>query len=417
MFGAVLGLAVAAILVATGTAWAYFRGANDFYVFFEAWRLVLAGKGSTIYQATPDRFLYAPGFAWLLAPIAILPRDAALALWCFGKAAIVVWLARMFANRLPGPGWLKWAAAAWGVVVVGRPLLIDFQYGQVNLVVLGACAWALVARSSEGGPGGPAWSAFRWFALGVAAISKLYALPLLLIPWISAAGLGSRVVRAERWGAFAGAVVATCLPVATEGPEGAWSLVLRWRDALVSRGLPTESHNQSFAALLHHYFTGAQTHIIARGSTWVELGEAVTTTATVDLIAAAWTASLLGLLVAWLAFGPSRPRYRWLAVALGAVILPSHLVWKPHFVLGIPAAIVAVHDALEGSSRRGGWLKVAVVSLCFLAFNFSGFDFIGYEWAGRLEAASIFLLAHGGVLAVAALSGRAATAARYPSSG
>ena len=64
------------------------HGAPDFTVFYTAWHLVLEGRGAEIYRESPDRFLYAPGFAWLLSPLAWLPRSAALAIWCFAKAAV-----------------------------------------------------------------------------------------------------------------------------------------------------------------------------------------------------------------------------------------------------------------------------------------------------------------------------------------
>ena len=38
-------------------------GGHDFAVFYEAWNLVAHGRGTEIYTTSPDRFLYAPGFA------------------------------------------------------------------------------------------------------------------------------------------------------------------------------------------------------------------------------------------------------------------------------------------------------------------------------------------------------------------
>src|SRR5688572_26271382 len=90
---AFLLLSAVGFLVALGTWWAFQRGGHDFNVFYHAWKLVLSGQGQIIYQESPDRFLYAPGFAWLFAPLAWLPRDLALALWCFGKAAVIGFVA------------------------------------------------------------------------------------------------------------------------------------------------------------------------------------------------------------------------------------------------------------------------------------------------------------------------------------
>src|SRR4051794_40931474 len=88
----ILGLTVLILLVGLGIFRAFSRGANDFAVFFEAWRLVLSGRGAEIYKVSPDRFLYSPGFAWLLAPFGFFPRSVSLALWCLSKVALLILL-------------------------------------------------------------------------------------------------------------------------------------------------------------------------------------------------------------------------------------------------------------------------------------------------------------------------------------
>jgi len=86
---ALLGLGLTGMVVGLGTGWAFQRGGLDFDVFHAAWKLVLSGQPSEIYRSSPDRFLYAPGFAWLLSPLGLLPRGAALAIWCLSKAAVL----------------------------------------------------------------------------------------------------------------------------------------------------------------------------------------------------------------------------------------------------------------------------------------------------------------------------------------
>jgi hypothetical protein len=127
-------LALASLVTAVGTLWAFQKGASDFSVFLAAGKLVLTGQGMDIYARSPDRFLYAPGFAWLMAPLAFLPRELALALWCFAKAAVVGGVIARGLRVRAG----QIALAAWAVVLLARPVLIDFQYGQVNLFILGA---------------------------------------------------------------------------------------------------------------------------------------------------------------------------------------------------------------------------------------------------------------------------------------
>ncbi len=139
-FSKIAGAGLAALVIAVGTAWAFERGAKDFSVFYEAWRLVLTGHGSDIYRVSPDRFLYAPGFAWLLSPLGLLPRNISLLIWCLMKAAVVAFVALSFGGTLE---------SLWAVVLLARPLLIDFQYGQVNTLILGACVAALMSHHSR----------------------------------------------------------------------------------------------------------------------------------------------------------------------------------------------------------------------------------------------------------------------------
>src|SRR5262245_37321105 len=112
-----LGLTTLGAVVAAGTIRAFQRGGNDFAVFYEAWRLVLSNRASEIYRVSPDRYLYGPAFAWLLAPLGLLPKAAALGIWCLGKAAVLFYLIRKLSepwldhrNRLATYG-----IAAWGM--------------------------------------------------------------------------------------------------------------------------------------------------------------------------------------------------------------------------------------------------------------------------------------------------------------
>ncbi len=401
---ALVGLLVASFLVALGSLWAFERGAQDFSVFFASWKAALEGRGADVYHATPDRFLYAPGFAWLLAPLALLPQGVALALWCFGKAAVVGWVVRELNLRLTRPGDDAPAAiagaSAFAVVLVARPLLIDLQYGQVNIYILGACLWALLGHC-DARAGGPGRDAVRWAVLAVAAVVKLVALPLLLVPWLVPAGLPRDRLRAARAGTLAGAAFVLALPVFFVGPATWLALLGDWREALVSRGLPLETHNQSFAALLYHYTSGLPIRIIAQGGVERVLGPAWLSVGTIGLLSLGWALVSAGVLLGWLVSWRSRPPLAWISVLVGLLIVPSHLVWKPYFVLTLPAAAVVVDRAL----RRFDW-SAALALVVFAAINLTGFDFVGAEWGGRLEAASLFLLAHLALLAACAAAPR-----------
>lgn len=384
-----IGLLVASLVVTIGTFWAFERAAPDFTVFYTAWRLVLEGRGSEIYHASPDRYLYAPGFAWLLAWLAWLPRSAALAIWCFAKAAVVGYVVREFQ---PERRWgiASMGIAAWGVALLARPLLIDFQYGQVNILILGACCWALLGhcRRDES----DAWDFVRWFILATAAVAKIFPLPLLAVPWIACGSASRGKLKLERAGLIAGLLVTLAAPVATLGLQGTCSLLLAWRDALVSRGLPFESHNQSFSALLHRWFSGELVHIVALGMNPIRMGWELLSESTLRLLSLAWIFVAAGALLAWIMRPGQVGARRWVAISVALLILPSHLVWKPYFVMFLPLGVLIAGN-IRGSAWRWGLLVAA-----FAAMNLSGFDLLGAEWGARFEAASSMLWAGLGYL-------------------
>lgn len=370
---ALTGLLLAALVISFGTAWAFQRGANDFNVFYEAWKLVLEGRIADIYRVSPDRFLYAPGFAWLLSPVALLPRGIALAIWCLAKAAVIGLLIRAFGQRLVRAEPLVAAGTcAWGVVLLARPLLIDFQYGQVNVLILGACVWALLRHFSSDKD--PVSDAVAWALLAFAAVAKVFPLPLLIVPFVAVAGIPSRKLWIERAG-----VVAGLLLILAPHPE----LLPAWKDALLAKGLPLESHNQSFAAFLHHYFSGNPVHVIAAGGDRLfHFGWGVFTREQIANLSTGWTLVSGGILLGWLLAAGAAAPLGWLSVSIGMLVLPSHLVWKPYLLTALPLAMIAV------TRWQRLWPALLVLGL---VLNFSGFDVLGLNAAAALESASIFL--------------------------
>jgi hypothetical protein len=383
-----LGFLAVSLVVTIGTFWAFTRGAPDFTVFHSAWRMVLEGRGTDIYrtQLMPDRFLYAPGFAWLLSPLALLPRQLALALWCFAKAGVVGYVVRKFRPRalptLAGIG-----VAGLGAAVVARPMLIDFQYGQVNTLILGACVWALLGHFSSERPGGK--DVLRWAVLAFAALAKVFPLPLLAVPFLVRDNVPRRRLALERTGIALGLAATLAAPMLTLGWDGAIALHAEWRQALIARGLPLETHNQSFAAFLNHYFTDAPVHVVAQGMVPIVLGKAILSARAIALLSLAWLAVSAGFVLAWIMSGARRPTLAWIAVLCSALILPSHLVWKPYFVMALPLAILAVTRTLARSDE-GPARPLALMAL-FATINLTGFDVVGHALGAHFEAGAILL--------------------------
>ncbi|MBC7690354.1 MAG: DUF2029 domain-containing protein [Methylotenera sp.] len=384
----------AVLLVFVGIFWAFQRGSPDFSVFYEAWRLVLSGHGPAIFGGTPDRYLYAPGFAWILSPLGFFSRPVALALWCLAKATglalVIRYLHRSFFSTV------SLAAGCLALLFIARPLLIDFQYGQVNLFILCACLWALLnhfdSRASR------AHSFLAWLVLGVAAVVKIFPIPLVVVPWFLATGLDAKKLRSEKMGVIAGVLLVTLIPLLSVNFDSFLELYSHWKSALLSRGFPLESHNQSFAALVHHYTSGEDTHVIFLGSKWIPLGSNVMSEATRTLLNFSWTLCWLGVLAAWIVNGArvaadgvvagSAIRLKWLAVSVALLIVPSHLVWKPYFIFSYPLIVCLL---IHARRSRAAWVLLGVF---FFLMNLTSFDFLGGWWSARFEAASVFLIAH-----------------------
>lgn len=384
MIGLVLASLPLFFILAVGTFWAFSRGAGDFHVFYVAWEHVLHGTPMQIYSVTPDRFLYAPGFAWLLSPLALLPENWSLGLWCFCKAVVVGLCIRFSANNLKNCGF-----AALGVLLLARPVLIDLQYGQVNLFILGSSLWALRNHFEREDP---VKDFLSWLLIGIAAAAKLFPLPLLLVPFFVTRWKGQTIsstkLKKEMCGAILGVTLTLLIPLISIHFSELRSLMGEWQSALLDRGLPLESHNQSFSAFLHHYLSGEPTEIIALHRKQLFFGSKILAEETVSTLSLAWSLFFAGIILAWILIVPGFTRAlrheTWIATLIALQILPSHLIWKPYFVMGLPLACLCI-------LRKPNWF---LVGSAFLLINFSGFDFLGQTWGAGFESASVLLWAH-----------------------
>jgi hypothetical protein len=393
-----LSLLATGLIIAVGTAWAFQRGGRDFDVFHHAWRLVLEDRGTEIYVNNPDRFLYAPGFGWLLSPLGYFPRDLGLAIWCFAKAAVIGFVVRELGRRLSPHLPTALAIGALGVAMLARPLLVDFQYGQVNVFILGGCVWALLSHFHREEVG--LWDALPWFALSFLAVAKVFAIPLLAVPWLLK-GPSRRKLAIERAGVAAGLALIVFAPAWTLGWEGNLQILRSWGDALLAKGLPLETHNQSFVAAVIRLLSGEPSHVIFKGSQWVVLGWSALGPEQLKFLGLAWTCIWTGVIAAWLLAAPSRwPALHWASALIGMLILPAHLIWKPYFIMGLPAAILCVAQGARAHAQ-GKLVYPLALGVIFLAINFSGYNFLPDWPAAILEGISLMLWTH---LALIALS-------------
>ena len=128
------GLAIASAL----------RHQGDFAIYYRAGQRIWLGV--SVYPANEgDRFLYAPAFALLFAPLALLPRQAAQVLWFIPNALALVALIRGAGRMLFGGGRRMPAALVFlPTLFCARFIDNNVEHGQIDLLVLALSVWAIV---------------------------------------------------------------------------------------------------------------------------------------------------------------------------------------------------------------------------------------------------------------------------------
>jgi hypothetical protein len=239
MKSAAFGLAV---LVLAGLAVGYIvhvrEDMSDFGVCFKGGERVLAGE--TLYRASDGhlQFKYAPAGALFFAGPALLPFEAAKAVWYVLSLVFLFWIARMGLDILPPGPVRRGLIGALGFLVMAKFLARELELGQVNLLILfllGLMATALIRG--------------RQVPAGIAAGASLFFKPyaLVFLPYLLAK---------RKWKALAMtaimAVAGFALPMTVYGPGGSLALHGEWIDSLrvSSRDLLAAGDNASLAALV-----------------------------------------------------------------------------------------------------------------------------------------------------------------------
>ena len=379
------------LVMTWGVLAAFQRGGSDFNVFYTAWKHVWSGHAELIYQKSPDRYLYAPGFAWLLAPMALFSYKTGLAIWSLGKAVLLAMMLRVTATALhrreiPGNG-----VAAIAFLFITRPLLIDVQYGQINGFLLAVSVITLLMRYRSGG--GHWLDGFRWSVLAALAVTKLYLIPLLAVPFLVTSGLDRKRLRLERVGIVLGLFVIVFIPVLTEGFSGAFSFYEEWKVALEARGMPRDGHNQSFAGLLQKLFSGQQWESLAYGARYIKMGWSVFSQEQIKAMTLGWLLISMGFLGGWIMSAKKHSPLIFVSVLIALLIVPSHLVWKPYFIFSFPVAALALRDAIS-QYHAGKKSLLIIFAILFALINLTSISFLPMYWAVVIEAICTFLFVH-----------------------
>ncbi|MEA2682814.1 MAG: hypothetical protein QOK05_1142 [Chloroflexota bacterium] len=281
-------------------------------------------------------YIYPPGLAWYLQPLAGLPRPVAHALVAVVLQLLLV-VAVVAILRVVGP-LPRQGIAAIGVLTIGFfPLWQNLVYQQVNLLLLALSAGFLVSWVAAG-------EERRREALGALGAGIAVAIKLIQAPTLAL------VVWRRRWSMLGPAAIGA-LAVLGAG--------LPWLGEYVSRVMPRVGQgtgwvlNQAPAAL-----AARLVHPVSFYRTTPDTGPEVAITAAVLAVV------VIGLTARALWRRPASRRDRCLEVALVVSATPVFLplTWDTHLVLLILPLIVLVVD----SQRRGDDRGVAAAALAWV---------------------------------------------------
>ncbi len=275
-------------------------------------------------------FIYPPVFALTLAPLALVPRPAAIWIWLTAMQAALALSTVLVLRRASIPALM---AAAVGTLTF-YPLWVDAIQGQANLLLLVLIVLGLLAVTAGDARGG------LW--LGLAAALKLT--PALLMAWL----LWERRFRSAAWMA-AGFVLASAAGAAVR-PADTVAFFGEVAPAL-ARGTAYYS-NQSLHGLLARLFSdNAYTEPLVRLS-W----EPALVIGAMILTAAWWV---------WRSRGQQDDLSRALTF-LPLLPLLSPVTWEHHLVILLPLLWFSIVQV-----ARRGWPVVSTTMVGLMMFSLS----------------------------------------------
>lgn len=328
---------------------------QDLGAYLAAGHTLLAGQplyAAFLHHPFPDptlrpAYIYPPGFALLIAPLALLPVELAGAIW------LVICQACLAAALITVARWLRPPAWAITAMIVATatfyPLWIDAVQGQANLIVV-----FLVTVGLRGVIRGDAKFAAT---LGVAAALKLT--PALLLVWL----LVERRFRAAAWmlAGFAGVTIIAGLA--------------RFSDTIVFFGQVVPALARGTAVYANQSLTGVVGRLFSTNpytDPWVALPwvSLLTMAAAATMIGTwYWRTRDLASLASATAFLPLLP-------LLSSVTWPHHLVILLPVIWFAAIALAERHWPTAPTAVLAGVLMIFSVVSRFSAgpaFNHPGF--------------------------------------------
>jgi hypothetical protein len=350
MLNGTLALALTGMWVWMGLQGLFWRA--DFSAFYTGYRMMLDGRGDRLYnldlqaqyqaRILPERpdgegllpFVHPPQAAVAMAPLALLSRPAAFALWTLLQVGMCL-LAGRFLLRLQAEQNVTVRMVTLLSVLAFPPLFSSFQMGQVSLWCF-VCQLGFVCALKDGRP----LSVAAWIVAG-SVKPQLMVVPTMLL-------LAQRRWRELAW--------LTVLFLFSTGPA---TLVLGpncWLDYLNL----LRCHSRHFGSsgvdpLIMYNFKGLLTSLL--GSSRAEMINVLT--------AGAWLASLVWILWFWrdprVLDGPGW-RGRLALTFLVGILVNPHL--NPMDALGLVLPAVFFHAQLELDRERKQAAAFAIFAVC-----------------------------------------------------
>jgi hypothetical protein len=315
----------------------------DFEVYRVAATRVLAGESLFRVEDGHWQFKYFPAFAFVLAPLALLPPVGARAIWFGLSVLLVVVLVNRSLVLLPNRRRSVLFLSVLTILLLGKFYIREVGLGQSNvllavLVLLASAAWRRGSDASAGA------------LLAAATVVKPYA--ILFLPYL----LWRRRVR----GVVAFGIVllvAVLLPALRYGFAGNLALLQGWWDTVTTSTAPNLAGQDNLS-------------IAGMYAVWFGVGRAA------SLLAAATAAVLLVVCALAITRRPPVPHPEHLDTALLLFLIPllSPQGWDYVLVVSTPAVVLLL-DRLDGLGRPWRWLLLASFALGGLTF----WDLLGRE--------------------------------------
>ncbi len=303
------------------------------------------------------QFKYFPAFALAMAPLAVVPEEAAKAIWFGLSVALLVVLVRMSVRTLPGrrrsERFLGWMA----VLLMAKFYLHELNLGQTNLLLAVLLVGALAAAAQ----GRAGWSGAL---VGAGVFVKPYA--LILVPWLLFAAGPAAVA------AFAATFAAgLLLPATVYGWSGNLDQVRGWYRTVTDTTAPNllAPENISLATMW---------------AKWLGPGQQASSLATLSIVVVLAVAA-----AAWIwRRRVQQPAYLEFGVLMLLVPLVSPQGWDYVLLLATPAAVCLV-DRFREMGRP--WQIVTATAFAFMSFTI--YDLLGRSLYARMMALSVVSVA------------------------